>query len=57
MKGKAPLGGTRELWTHIWGDLEGFLCICYATRPTDKTSGAPTISELPMKNMWFPYTP
>jgi hypothetical protein len=54
---KAPLGGTRKLWTHIWGDLEGFLCICYATRPTDKKSGAPTNSELPMKNMWFPYTP
>jgi hypothetical protein len=57
VKRKAELEDTRKLWTHIFGDLEGLLCICYATRPTDKKSGAPTNSELSMKNMWFPYTP
>jgi hypothetical protein len=31
----APLGEARKLWSHIYGDLEGFLCIATAIRRVD----------------------
>jgi hypothetical protein len=32
---KTALGDARKLWTHIYGDLEGFLCISSAIRNLD----------------------
>ena len=35
MNSNDPLGDARKLWSHIYGDLEGFLCIASAVRNLD----------------------
>ena len=61
MNSNDPFGDARKLWSHIYGNLEGFLCIASAVRnlddhgvPIKSGKGATDNKTFSEKYFWYP---